>query len=95
MRVYVLTMRTFPAVFLDQMKAACENSVIFGVFFWSWLIVGYFLLINVFICIIIDAYIIAKEQNDSKMGVHEEMAIIFNDWWKSFRCVCVCVCVCI
>ena len=97
MLVYVLTMRTFPAMFLDQMKAACESSAIFGVFFWSWLIVGFFLLINIFICIIIDAYITAKNQIDSKMGMHEELAIMFNDWWSSFRCafVCVCVCVCV
>lgn len=90
----MLTVRTFPATFLDQMKAACESSAIFGLFFWSWLIVGVFLLINIFICIIIDAYIAAKNQIDVKMGMHEEVAIIFNDWWKSFRCVFVYMFVC-
>jgi hypothetical protein len=53
------------------------------------------LLINIFICIIIDAYITAKNQIDSKMGMHEELAIMFNDWWSSFRCAFVCVCVCV
>ena len=75
------------------MQEACQNELFFYLFIWSWIIVGFFLLINIFIAIVIDSYVNVKEQNDSKVGMHEELSIMFTDWWKSIRYVCVCLCV--
>ena len=79
------TMRAHPGVFYAQMVEACQNEFFVLMFIWSWIIVGFFLLINIFIAIVIDSYINVKEQNNSKVGMHEELSIMFTDWWKSVR----------
>jgi len=79
----ILVMDT--GVFWQQMTHACANSLFFHLFIWSWIIVGFFLLINIFLAIVIDAYIAVKEEDTSKLGMHEELGYMFNDWWKSHR----------
>ena len=78
----ILVMDT--AVFWDQMEHAC-NEFYFNMFVWSWIIVGFFLLVNIFIAIVIDSYVNVKEQNESKVGMHEEISAMLVDWWKTVR----------
>ncbi len=47
-------------VFFDQMKHAADD-IPFQIFVWGWIVIGFFLLINIFISIIIDSYVSCKE----------------------------------
>jgi len=79
----ILAMDT--GVFWDQMIHASSNALFFHFYIWSWIIVGFFLLINIFLAIVIDAYMAAKEAESSKLGMHVELGLMWNDWWKSMR----------
>ena len=78
----VLVMDT--GVFYGQMEHA-STFVCFQIYIWSWLVVGFFLLINIFIAIVIDAYVAVKEENTSKLGMHEELTMMFHDWYNSMK----------
>jgi hypothetical protein len=73
-----------PGAFWEQMKHASGEGL-FEFFVWGWVIVGFFLLINIFLAIIIDSYIKMKEENDSKITMAEEIKLVFMDWYKSIR----------
>jgi hypothetical protein len=75
----ILVMDT--GVFWEQMEHACDYTF-FSLFIWSWIIVGFFLLINIFIAIVIDSYINVKEENTSRTGMHEELSMMMTDWYS-------------
>ena len=70
--------------FWDQMSHAASYDL-FQFYIWGWVILGFFLLINIFMAIIIDSYIAMKEENDSKVGMHEEVMMMLSDYWKGLR----------
>lgn len=49
-----------PGVFYEQMQQAA-HPVTFQIFVWGWIVIGFFLLVNIFISIIIDSYVTCKE----------------------------------
>jgi hypothetical protein len=79
-----------PGVFYGQMQQAADDFT-FQVFLWGWNVVGFFLLINIFISIIIDAYVTCKEVcttwNALSVERHNaELMLSFLSWSTTTIC---------
>ena len=68
--------------FYEQMLHACNEEAML-IYIWSWIFVGFFLLLNIFLAIVIDAYIAAKTNLVSKLGMHEEVGSMLVDFYNS------------
>mmetsp|Transcript_40849 Transcript_40849/g.83567 ORF Transcript_40849/g.83567 Transcript_40849/m.83567 type:complete len:1272 (-) Transcript_40849:1118-4933(-) len=66
-------------VFYEQMAHAAPGWA-FHMYLWSWLILAFFLLINIFLAILVDSYATLKSQADVTTGVHTELMELGWDW---------------
>lgn len=55
-----------PGVFFEQMQQAADPFT-FQIFVWGWVVIGFFLLVNIFISIIIDSYVNCKEVSAARL----------------------------
>jgi len=80
---FLLTM-DYEAVGWAQMEHAAADALTFHLFMWTFVVIGFLILFNIFLCIVIDAYMASKEEMEATMmtSVAQDLSAVGQQLWR-------------
>mmetsp|Transcript_43899 Transcript_43899/g.64456 ORF Transcript_43899/g.64456 Transcript_43899/m.64456 type:complete len:1032 (-) Transcript_43899:352-3447(-) len=67
-----------------QMQHAAANDVTFQLYIWSFIVIGFLIMFNIFLCIVVDGYMCSKETMEAAMNttVGDDLRSTSDMIWK-------------
>ena len=67
---------SFDATQFYSSMSKSANPLAFNLFLWTYLIIAFFILLNIFLAILVDAYASVKEETQNAAGLPEELQAV-------------------